>query len=303
MMKHLMAFCVVISLLLLSCTHVSDLDPDQFLLPEVELTDGFCLVSDGGVILNHHDIEYYAYSVHLVYFKDHVSFAEDIVESGFNAVYAGGEKIYMVERMNAYDSYLPGGPMVWNQSMYEDYVMQIDLLRPRHPDDPVDPRLDPRVEEALKKYSQFHAGLACEIVAVRSSEPGHVGLELELKNEDSFDYCFLDPDKMGPGLFHYYTNGLTLRDVSMESFTHQTEVIHPDPWDSWDTAWLSVIESGETVSRTISYTDFDPLPPGAYTALFRFPGLCHNVQKEDLEQTGGRLWLGDLDLQQLLIVE
>ena len=32
----------------------------------------------------------------------------------------------------------------------------------------------------------------------------------ELYNPDTLDYYYLDPDKMGIGLFHYFTNGLYL---------------------------------------------------------------------------------------------
>lgn len=155
--------------------------------------------------------------------------------------------------------------------------------------------MDPRIEEALRKYDQFHEGLVCEIVDISSIEAGQVLLELELKNEDSFDYCYLDPDKMGLGMFHYFTNGLFLRNGSGDSFTHQLEVIYPDPWDSWDPAWLSVIESGKTVSLAIEYLAFDEFSPGDYTARFSFPGLSYQIQKDDLVQAGGRVWLGDLD--------
>jgi len=302
-MKPLTICLSMVSLLILSCEHKQDLGPEFLQSCELELTDGFCLVSDDRVVLNHHQIEYYDYSTHLVYLKDQVSFTEDIVGSGVNAVYAGGDSIYRLANMNAYDSYMPDGPLIWNQSFYNDYVMHIDLLRMLDSDLQDDPRVDPRIVEALLKYDQFHEGLACEIVDVQMVEPGHVLLELELKNEDDFDYCYLDPDKMGLGLFHYFTNGLFLRNAYREPFTHQLEVIYPDPWDAWDPGWLSVIESGETVSLTIEYLAFDEFPPGDYTAWFRFSGLSGQVQKDDLLQAGGRIWLGDLDLSVPLTID
>ena len=163
--------------------------------------------------------------------------------------------------------------------------------------------MDPRIMEALLKYDQFHEGLACEIVDIRTPEPGYVLLELELRNEDNFDYLYLDPEKMSLAIFHYFTNGLFLRKASWESFTHKIEILQPDPWDSWDPAWLSVIESGETVNLTIEYLEFEEFPAGDYTAWFRFPGLSGQVQKDDLLQAGGRIWLGDLDLSLPLTID
>jgi len=295
-MKPLTICKALVLLLLLSCEQKQDLEPEFLLSCDKELTDGFCLVSDHGVILNHHQIDYYDYSAHLVYLKDEISFTEDIVGSGVNAVYAGGDIIYRLANMNAYDSYMPAGPLIWNQSFYNDYVMQIDLLRMLDADNQDDPREDPRIMEALLKYDQFHEGLACEITGVSSSETGHALLELELKNEDSFDYLYLDPDKMSMAVFHYFTNGLFLRNSSDNYFTHEIEIRHPDPWDSWDPAWLSVIESGETVNLTLEYLEFEEFPPGNYTAYFRFPGLSGQVDKGELIQAGGRIWLGDLDV-------
>lgn len=296
--------CVSMLLLLtVACTHKDDLSSEFLQFSGKDLTDGFCLVSPSRVVLNHHDIEYYDFAAHLVYLKDPISFSKDIVGSGAHAVYAGEDSIYKLENMNGYDSYMPAGPMIWNQPLYKDYVMHIDLLRMQDPDHPDDPRADPRIVEALLKYNQFHAGLACEIVDLQINESGHVLLELELTNEDSYDYCYLDPYKMGLELFHYFTNGLLLRNSSWESFTHQIEVEYPDPWDSWNPAWLSVIESEETVNLSIDYLEFDEIPPGDYTALFRFSGLSHQIQKEELDQVGGRIWLGDLDLSVPLTID
>jgi len=294
-MKPLTIFMAMLSLLVLGCTDKQDLPPDFLRNCNLELTDGFCLVSGDQVVLNHRDIDYYDYAAHLVYLKDGIFFTEENLDPGEYSVYAGGDSIYSLTAMNAYDSYMPIGPLIWRQSFYNDYVMFIDFPGMPNPEHPEDPREDPRIEEALQKYDQFQAGLTCEIMVVTSPEPGQVLLELELKNEDDLDYCYLDPDKMGMGLFHYFTNGLFLSDASRETYTHRIEVCQPEPWDSWDPEWLSVIESGEKVHLSIEYPEFEAFPPGNYTAWFRFPGL-HRVEKEDLQQAGGRIWLGNLGL-------
>ena len=159
-----------------------------------------------------------------------------------------------------------------------------------------DPRSDPRIIQALESYNQLHIGLQCKIKSVQFGTGNQVKLELELINNDSFNYYYLDPEKMGLGLFHYFTNGLFIRDYSYQkSFTNHTNHIQPEPWDSWKMEWLSLIKSNETKTISIVYDNFDPVIPGQYKASFQFPGLF-KVSREDLVQANGRIWLGELDL-------
>lgn len=103
---------------------------------------------------------------------------------------------------------------------------------------------------------------------------------------------------MGLGLFHYFTNGLSFWSPSLKkSFDNHIEHIQPDPWDSWEINWLSLIRSGETKTINIQYTNFDPVATGDYKLYFRFPGLGR-VEKSKLIQQNGRVWLGELDLSQ-----
>lgn len=172
-----------------------------------------------------------------------------------------------------------------------------DLGGKKHP--PVDPRRNPHILNALKSYGQLHEGLSCEIHSVQIN-PGSnkVLLELKLTNNDTFDYFHLDPEKTGMGLFHYFTNGLSLWSPSqMKRYENHVQHIQPDPWDSWDMNWLSVIRSGETKIFRINYTNFDPVPAGQYKLQFSFPGLSH-VERSELVQRNGRIWLGELDLSQ-----
>lgn len=91
-MKPLTRCLALLSLLVLSCEHKQDLGPEFLQSCELELSDGFCLVSDDRVVLNHEDIEYYCYSVHMVYLKDPISFSKDIVGSGASGRSQGGSK-------------------------------------------------------------------------------------------------------------------------------------------------------------------------------------------------------------------
>ena len=267
------------------------------------LTEGVCLVSDEGVVLNHKDIEYYDFSTHMIYLKEGISLTEDVLESGVNAVYAGGEKIYDLAVMDPWDSYMPSGPLLWNWTYFGDFVIHIDLLIPVSPGSNEDPREDERVVKALARYGQFHSGLACEIVEIRRVEAGHLELELELSNEDVYPYLYPDPEKMGTDLYHYFTNGLSLRSAEEVNYYPQIVPETPDPEGEWNPVWLSVIGSGEVVTLTIDYPHFNDVPPGEYTAYFRFPGENYHLTRDDLVQEQGRIWMGYLDLEKTLTIE
>ena len=283
-------------------------DPvDEPLDPSLQLTDGFCLLSRSRVVLNHYDIEYYDYGAHLIYLKDPDAFEEKFKEPGAASVYADSTRIYDLSFVSMVSSYIPQGPVIWFPFIfYPDYIVDIDLGwgYDQMAEGVVDSREDPRIVEALKKYGQFRYGLQGEIASVRYSSPDNVVLELELRNEDSLNYYYWDPEKFGMGLYHYVTNGLTLWDADAgQAYTHQIEHIRPDPFDWLDLEWMSLLESDSSVRLTIAYDHFDTIPPGTYTAIFNFPAPQFNVDREDLEEQNGRIWLGVLQLYDEVVVE
>jgi hypothetical protein len=131
-----------------------------------------------------------------------------------------------------------------------------------------------------------------------------VVLRLELTNRDEVNYYYMDPERIGMGLFHYFTNGLTLWDTeNRESYTNHTEHVQPEPWDSWDMEWMALLEGGSSVMITMEYDNFDSVPPGSYKASFRFPGLGSQVERDQVAQRLGQVWLGELSLFKDIVVE
>ncbi len=256
------------------------------------------------VVLTSKDIDYYDLSSHFIYLKKANSFLTDdkFVRDSFE-VYANGEKIYKGEFRSWAMSSMPFGPAIYTPSLFHgDYVIPIvfgsytDQNGKKVP--AVDPRSDERIISALKSWNQLHVGLKCEIKSVGINAGGKVSLILELTNNDSFNYYYLDPEKMGLGLFHYFTNGLSLWSPTLKkSFDNHVQHIQPQSWDSWNISWMSVIHSNERKTISINYTNFDPLSAGHYKLYFQFPGL-QQVEKDDLVQRNGRIWLGTLDLSQ-----
>ena len=272
-----------------------------------EPTDGFCIVSNDKVILNQNDIEYYDYSAHLIYMKNNKSFAEEIEGIGDFKVFANKTEVYTGRIFPGYSSYLPSGPVICTHpSGYGDYITPINFIRIIDTSGNFlpDPREDERIVKALKKYNQFHAGLSCEIKSVQYLSAYNVKVELKLTNNDPFKYYFLDPDKTGMDLFHYFTNGLYFRDFeSHETYTHKVQHIKPEPWNSWKKEWLSIINGNESKTIAIVYDTFEELPHGQYKATFQYPGLTYQVEKKDVQQANGQIWLGKIDMIKDVTIE
>ncbi|SHE68777.1 hypothetical protein SAMN05444274_102113 [Mariniphaga anaerophila] len=299
-MKTIIPNLVVIVILLTGC------DKDQF-DTDKNLTDGFCIVSNNEVVLNHNDFEYYDYSTHLIYLKDNKSFADDIESIGDFTVYAGGDEIYSGQTLPGYSSFLPSGPVIGTHpSFYNDnivsigFILYLDTLGNSLPD----PREDERIIDVLKRYNQFHAGLGCEIKSVQYLSRANVKAELLLTNNDSFNYHYIDPEKTGIGLFHYFTNGLLLRNFNAKkTYTHKTDIVSADPWNTWSKDWLSVINGNESKVITLVYDNFEDVPKGQYSATFEFPGLSFQVDKKDIIQNNGQIWLGKLNVIKEIVIE
>ena len=275
--------------------------------PNKNLTDGVCIVSHDEVVLNHTDFDYYDYSTHLIYLKDHKSFADIIGDIGAFKVYAEGEEIYSGQIFPGYSSFLPSGPVIrTHPSLYNDnivaigFIQHLDTLGNLLPE----PREDERIVTALKKYNQFHAGLSCEIESVQYFSSNNVKVELLLENNDSFNYYYLDPDKTGMGLFHYFTNGLFIRNFEThETYTHKIEPVSADPWNTWKKDWLSTIKGNDSKKITITYDHFENVPAGQYKATFEFPGLSFQVHKKEIVQDNGQIWLGNLAMGKEISIE
>jgi hypothetical protein len=286
--------------------NLADLFPDS----DRELTEGLCLVAGDQVVLTHHDIEHYDYGTHLIYLKDGVSSEELLDEETAFQVYAGGEEIYTIFVQPGFSSSMAGGPgsaIIRTQpTFYPDFILAISRIPTYEVQvgELADSRQDPRIVNALKKYGQYYEGLSCEILSCTYNAPDHVVLRLKLTNRDEVNYYYMDPEKMGMGLFHYFTNGLILRDPEdHESYTSHTEAVQPEPWDSWQMDWMSLLEGGSSVTITLEYGNFDPVPAGSYKASFSFPGLGSQVERDQVAQPLGQVWLGELALYKEIVVQ
>jgi|WetSurMetagenome_2_1015567.scaffolds.fasta_scaffold00496_12 hypothetical protein len=261
-------------------------------LTSCEKTDNEVFFKIGsGLEYKFSDIELYDSSTHILYFKNVHEEFKDILENTFSFMNEGNI-IYQGSFVPGYSSSIPNGPFIMSPPVYGNYALRIDNW---HSDNP-DIRNNPLMIDILKQHDLFHSGLA-----ITSSSLEIAGTQLTFRftvtNQDKSDLMIIDPDKTGPGLFHYFTNGLYIYDLAhKEVFSSTIQHQTPDPWNSWKTDWLSELKSGDSKEYAITYTINNPLNPGEYDTTFEFPGLAYQVTKDQLYQGNSRIWLGDIPL-------
>ncbi len=277
----------IIFLIVVSCETL-------FIDPEDE-----CLFkTDNGLEYKYSDFELYDSSTHIFYFRtNHPEFKTD--KSSSFSLLANGEEIYKGVFWPSYSSSLPYGPYISSfPSLYPDYTFRIEFIT--IDDQPQDSRNDPRLISALKKHNLLHSGLSAEIKNI-TINGFHMTFSFIITNKDNSDLLILDPEKMGPKLFHYFTNAPIFYNITQKKvFSYNTDYQIPSPWNSWSPDWLSELKSGDSRQFTFYYTINSTLTPGDYRVSFEFPGLSNQITRDQLFQHNKHIWLGDILLTKKL---
>ena len=236
------------------------------------------------------DIELYDTSTHMLYFKKVHDEFKNIEKDSFTFL-DKGDPIYSGSFWPGYSSAGPSGPFIISPlSMFGNYALKIDNW---HSDKP-DIRNDPKMISILNQHDLLHSGLAISSSSIEIAGT-QLTFKFTVKNQDQSDLMIIDPDKTGPNLFHYFTNGLSIYDLAHnEVFSSTIQYQVPDPWNSWKIDWLSELKSGDSKEFIITYPINIPINPGEYNTTFEFPGLSYQVTKDQLYQGNSRIWLGDI---------
>jgi hypothetical protein len=266
----------------------------------VEETDSEVFLKIGNeYVFRFDDIELYDSSTHIIYFREAQNDFDEILQGRFT-FFDKGDTIYSGTIVPGYSCSIPSGPIIFSApSMYGNHVLRIELWMGNKPD----VRNCPRIIEVLKVHNLLHSGLSGKVDFVEINGD-LLSFGFTIENHDLTDLLIIDLNKTGPNLFHYFTNGLYLRDTDHnEIFSGTIEHQTPEPWNSWKPEWLSVLKSGESISFTINYPIEQPIPQGDYNLLFEFPGFLYQVSKDDLLQGSNRIWLGDITLRDMITIQ
>lgn len=255
---------------------------------------------ENGLEYKYSDFELYDSSTHILYFKtNHPEFKTESTSTF--AFLANGEEIYKGIFLPGYSSSLPSGPFIYSfPYFYQNYALRIEFM---FIDNKADSRNDPRIIAVLKERDLLHSGLSVLINSI-DINGSQLTFKFTVTNHDISNLLILDLDKIGPNLFHYFTNGLSIRKLTYEEvFSGNIQPLTPSPWNSWKTDWLSELKSGDSRHFAINYTIGSAINPGEYNASFEFPGLAFQVTKDQLYQENKRIWLGDIQVTKRIIIK
>jgi len=156
-------------------------------------------------------------------------------------------------------------------------------------------RKDSRIQDALNTLGLYHGGISVHLDAVtilENSDTSTVRYGFSIRNEDSDRLVVIDPDKMGTGLFHYYTNGVVFRGNGVIVQSTYKKVTSPTV--TCDPRWLTELQPHASISRTVTLRGYPRIAPGIYTCSFTFADPIE-VEKDNRYVSGGRIWLGEVE--------
>ena len=293
-------YLVIVSLLMLgfsSCDN-SDSGTDQGDYNQKPIDSGTFISIGDNMIYSYSEIGLYDSSTHIIYFKEkHPEF--DKIRQPLFALYDKGDTIYQGEIWPSYNSSLPSGAYIASMPFfYQNYALRIDFMEGSKPD----LRNDPRIIQSLKDKELLHSGLTGAIQTLEIS--GSLArLDFVVTNLDKSELLILDPGKMGQKLFHYFTNGLYLRNLETNNIiASKLEFQAPIPADGWKKEWLTLISPGGSVLFTLNYSFGKVISPGNYSAWFEYPGLSSQVDIQEVFQLNGRIWLGDITAVRIITI-
>lgn len=257
--------------------------------------------------LTHNDIEFYDFSTHCIYLKKDKSyffenyggkfyqFNPELISRPF-VIVAGNERCYVGALHSGLLSMAPAGPYMneLDVGYFPADVMHIS----RAWSDDGDIRSNPKVEEVLIEQDLFHAGLEIELTSfqlVDNSDTSTVEYSIKIKNNDQDNLYIIDPAKMGSELFHYYTNGPHLWDYSKPLYLYSQfkEVDSPEPYDSWNFEWFTLVKSNQSIERTILLKGYPHIPNGNYVGYMNFSNPT-KITKENRYVADSRIWIGSI---------
>lgn len=260
--------------------------------------------------LSSEDIEFYDFSTHCIYLKkpvkslfdntlDDIFFPHSWREKSF-VVCADKKKIYKGGFLwclsSRFASHIPHISDCYQFAFYPSDVLMIDW----DPSSviPEDIRCDDQVREALIDAGLFHAGIEVNLISVdvvENADTSTIKYKFEIINNDQENLYVIDPDIVGSSLFHWWTNGVILKNTETNKHfgSYLKQVTHLDPILRWEPEWFTKINSGESIEREIVLKGYERFPAGEYSCEFYYKGP-RKIEKEDRYTAEGRYWLGKI---------
>lgn len=261
--------------------------------------------------LSETDIRFYDFSSHCIYLKtskrdffDYYDIGRfgPFMEEPF-VVVTGGIRCYIGSIQNSSGLILPFPPGPYMDELDVWYFPEDVMHISRAWRAEVDLRSMVPIHDALTTLGLLHGGLHLSLDAVsviENTDTATVQYTYTITNQDQDDLWILDPDRIGNGLFRFFSGGPHFRGASDYYFAVYMDVIMPDSFNSWQPEWFTRIGAGQSLQRTVQQRGYPSIPTGSYDCFLVF----HNptkIAREDRVVSGARYWLGDIRSAELVV--
>ena len=240
--------------------------------------------------LKNSEIEFYDWSAHIFYLntkKEKGKYAgrHFVVKEEFRNSLQN-ENLFIGMFFSMYMSSIPQIPSILAT---DDFFTPADVVSFGHFGSYLPGNLDNQTEfkEALLSSGLFHEGIQVEMLKIDRKSSSTLSYTIRVTNNDTRNIYVLDPNKMGAGRFHYYTNGVSLRKDNVSYYSQDESISSSEIKGSW----YYNLAPQKSMVRTITLDGYSNLPTGEVHFHFSFPGS--NVDAGEWKKSDGRIWLGN----------
>ncbi len=234
--------------------------------------------------IDRHEIDFYDWSANMFYLRRDKE--RQKYEGRYFVVTSESKRLFYGFFFPIYASYMPPSPSIL---AFDNFIYPLNLVE-LGGFYSLDQKITHQSDEfrrALSDAGLLREGISVNLLDVQKSGTGKILYTYKVTNSDRETLLIPDPDKMGADRFHYITNGITMSDGK---FHHYTGSSTHTPFNSFDDSWYYALNPGESITRSITQTGFDPIPDGPYSCWFTFPG--HINRNKHYRQYNGRIWVG-----------
>lgn len=256
------------------------------------------------------DIISYDFSSHIIYLKNSKNYYFSDSSSPFELPENFWHKPFVVVANNkpCYVGYfypsvcakIPEGIYITDDYYiynYADDILHIsnNVYRVCKSADYPDIRNNLLIKDALIEDNIFSDGLEINIdtvVVVVNSDTTIIKYTFSITNNDKDNLYVLDPNLMDNKVFLFIKHKIISEYTCFSSNDHIVPITH-NPFDNWNTAWFTKIESKKSIIRTLSFKEYPPIYPGEYCCYLKFTSPF-NIKKDERLLTDGRYWIGEI---------
>ena len=256
------------------------------------------------------DIDFYDFSTHCIYLKKEVkSLFNDTIDVLFPHSWWDKAFIVCADKKKIYKGFFHPGPSSMYASdiphisdfsqfaLYPADVLKIDWFPSLEVPDDI--RNNNQIKEALIDGGLFHGGIEIKLISVgivENTDTSTIKYKFGIINNDTENLYVIDSDKTGSALFHWWTNGVILKNTETNKHfgSDLKQVTHLDPILRWEPEWFTKINSGESIEREIVLKGYERFPAGEYLCQFKYSGPT-KIEKNDRYTNDGRYWLGEIN--------